>query len=119
MNTSSDKQLNTGKRINYLVLMITLVLCSPLQSVVPSISKANAATESSAAKAAETTEAEAEAVQKTFATADEAVNEFIAALGKDDLDTLLDIFGREYEEELIGGDPIASREAIKQAYEKA
>jgi len=31
VNTSSDKQLNTGKRINYLVLMITLVLCSPLQ----------------------------------------------------------------------------------------
>jgi len=119
VNTSSDKQLNTGKIINTLVLMITLVICSPLQDVVPIISGANAATETSAAKAPKAPESEAEEAQKTFATADEAVDEFIAALGKDDLDTLLDIFGREYEEELIGGDPIASREAIKQAYEKA
>jgi len=110
VNTNSDKQINTGKRINYLVLMITLVLCGPLQGVVPIISEANAATEDTEAKATE---------QKTFKTADAAVDEFIAALGKDDLDTLLDIFGREYEEELIGGDPIASRENRKQIAEKA
>jgi len=40
-------------------------------------------------------------------------------LKKGDHETLLDIFGREYEEELIGGDPIASKEARKQASEKA
>jgi len=113
VNTSSDKQLNIGKRINYLVLMITLVLYSPLQSVVPIISVVNAAEES------EENMSVTELEQTKFAAADEAVDSLIAALGKDDLDTLLDIFGREYEEELIGGDRIASREAIEQAYEKA
>jgi len=107
--TNSDKHTNIDKRKNYLVLLITLVLCSPLQGVVPIISEANAA-ETSEAKAAE---------QMTFKTADAAVNKLIAALEKDDLETLLDIFGREYEEELIGGDPIASRENRKQAAEKA
>ncbi len=110
MNTSSDKQLNIGKRINYLVLMITLVLYSPLQSVVPIISEANAAEES------EENMSVTELEQTKFATADEAVDSLIAALGKDDLDTLLDIFGREYEEELIVGDRRDSRDAIKQAY---
>ncbi len=59
VNTNSEKQLNTGKKINYLALMITLVLCSPLQNIVPVISEANAATETSEAKPAE---------QKTFKT---------------------------------------------------
>jgi len=111
--TNSDKQLNTGKRINYLVLMITLVLCSPLQSVVPVISEAKAVEEKTEVKVGQKLE------QMTFKTADAAVDTLIAALEKDDLDTLLDIFGREYEEELIGGDPIASRENRKQASEKA
>jgi len=110
VNTSSDKQLNTGRKIDYLVLMITLVLCSPLQSVVPIISEANAAAETSETSAPE---------QKTFKTAGAAVDSLIAALEKDDIDTLLDIFGREYEEELIGGDPIASRENRKQVAKKA
>jgi len=110
VNTNSDKYINTGNRISTFILLITLVLCSPIQSVVPIISEANAAAETSEAKAAE---------QKTFATADAAVDTLIAALEKDDLDTLLDIFGREYEEELIGGDPIASRENRKQVSEKA
>ncbi len=109
MKTNSDKQIYTGKKINHLVLMITLVFCSPLQSVVPIISKASAVEEKT----------EVNVEQKTFKTADEAVDEFIAALGKDDVNSLLDIFGREYEEELIGGDRIASRESIEQAYEKA
>jgi hypothetical protein len=110
VNTNSEKQLNAGKNINYLVLMMTLVFCSPLQSVVPIISEANAAAETSEAKPAE---------QKTFKTADAAVDSLIVALGKDDVDTLLDIFGREYEEQLIGGDPIASRENRKEAAKKA
>ena len=110
MNTNSEKQLNTGKRINYLVLMITLVLCSPLQSIVPFISEANAATEASDTKTQE---------QNTFKTADAAVDSLIAALGKDDVDTLLDIFGRQHEQQLIGGDPIASRENRKEAAKKA
>ena len=101
MNTKRGKHQIAGHGIISAVLLITLVLCSPLQSVFPIISEANAAE------------------QKTFATADAAVNTLVAALGKDDLDTLFDIFGREYEEELIGGDPIASREARKQVSEKA
>jgi len=109
VKTNSDKHTNIDKRKNYLVLLITLVLCSQLQGIVPIISEANAA-ETSEAKAAE---------QMTFKTADAAVDSLIAALEKDDLDTLLDIFGREYEEELIGGDPIASRENRKQASERA
>jgi hypothetical protein len=110
VNTNSDTQLITGKKINYLALMLTLILCSPLQSVAPIISGANAATETSAAKAPE---------QKTFKTADAAVDTLVAALGKDDVDALLDIFGREYEEQLIGGDPIASRENRKAVANKA
>jgi len=110
VNTNSDKYINTDQGFNYLVLTIALVLCSPLLGFVPIISEAKAAAETSEAKAAE---------QKTFATADAAVETLIAALEKDDLNTLLDIFGREYEEELIGGDPIASRENRKQAAEKA
>jgi len=38
VNTNSEKKLNTGRRINYLVLMITLVVCNPIQYVVPVIS---------------------------------------------------------------------------------
>ena len=110
VNTNSENQLNASKKTNYLVLMMTLVLCSPLQSVVPIISGANAATETSEAKAPE---------QKTFKTADAAVDSLIAALGKDDVDTLLDIFGRQYKEQLIGGDPIASRENRKAVAKKA
>ncbi len=109
VNTNSDKYI-TGKRINYLVLMITLVLCGPLQGVVPIISEAYAAAETSEAKAPE---------QKTFATADAAVDALIAALNKEEIDSLLDILGREYEEELIGGDPIASRVNRKQVSERA
>ena len=47
------------------------------------------------------------------------MDDLVAALEKDDVDTLLEIFGREYEEQLIGGDPIASRENRKEAAKKA
>jgi len=119
VNTNSDKYRNTGRRNNYLALMITLVLCNPLQSIVPIISEANAATETTEVKATETPEDEVEKAQKTFATEDEAVEEFIAALAKDDVGPILDIFGREYEEELIGGDPIANRENRQRAAAEA
>ena len=138
MNTSSDKQLNTDKRISTLVLMMTLVLCSPLQGcgkeedntqieleqtkLATAEDTVDSLTELEQTKlvtAEDTVDSLTELEQTKFATADEAVKEFIAALGKGDVDSLLDIFGREYEEELIGGDPIASRESIEQAYEKA
>ena len=80
-----------------------------MQSVIPIISTANAAEKKT----------EVNLKPKTFKTADAAVNELIAALEKDDLDNLLDIFGREWEEELIGGDPIASREARKRTSKRA
>ncbi len=101
VNIKQDKNQNAGQGIFPAVLLITLVLCNPLQDIVPIISEANAAE------------------QKTFATPGAAVDTLVAALEKDDLDTLLDIFGREYEEELIGGDPIASREARKEVSKRA
>ena len=109
MNTNCDKHKNTGHGIIYTALIITLVLYSLFLDVVPIISEANAEV-TSEAKAVE---------QMTFATPDAAVDALLAALEKDELETLFDIFGREYEDELIGGDPIASREARKQAFEKA
>jgi hypothetical protein len=53
------------------------------------------------------------AEQLTFATADAAVDAFIAAMAADDVEKLLDIFGQEYKSELIGGDEIAFRENRK------
>ncbi len=50
------------------------------------------------------------AQQSTYNKAEDAVAALLVALQKDDKDALLDIFGRQYEEELIGGDEAASRE---------
>ena len=50
------------------------------------------------------------AQQSTYDKAEDAVAALLAALRKDDQDAVLDIFGRQYEEELIGGDDVASRE---------
>ena len=113
VDTNSDKYNNNGQSIITSTLLVALFLCSSFQSGIPIISKANAAEETPAAEEATATK------QTAFKTADEAVKTLIVALEKDDLETLLDIFGREYEEELIGGDPIASREARKQASTKA
>ena len=101
MNTKRDKHHIAGQGIVPIGLLLALLLCSPINNFVPFISVAYAAE------------------QMTFKTPDAAVDSLLAALKKDDLDTLLDIFGREYEEELIGGDPIASREARKQVAGKA
>ncbi len=48
--------------------------------------------------------------QLTYDKAEDAVAALLVALQKDDQDAMLDIFGRQYEEELIGGDEAASRE---------
>jgi hypothetical protein len=50
--------------------------------------------------------------QQTFATPNAAVDALIAAVAADDMEKLLDIFGREYEEDLVGGDEIAFRESL-------
>jgi len=50
------------------------------------------------------------AQQSTYNKAEDAVAALLAALQKDDMDAILDIFGRQYEDELIGGDEAASRE---------
>ena len=50
------------------------------------------------------------AQQSTYNKAEDAVAALLAALQKDDMDAMLDIFGRQYEDELIGGDEAASRE---------
>ena len=49
----------------------------------------------------------------TFATPDAAVEALVAAVAADDMERLLDIFGQEYESELIGGDEIEFRENRK------
>ena len=51
--------------------------------------------------------------QLTFATPDAAVDALVAAAAADDMEKLRDIFGPEYEEDLIGGDEIAFRETLK------
>jgi len=48
--------------------------------------------------------------QQTYAEAEDAVAALLAALQKKDIDDLLDVFGSQYEEELVGGDEVASRE---------
>jgi hypothetical protein len=53
------------------------------------------------------------AEQLTFATPDAAVDALVAAVAADDVEKLLDIFGREYETDLIGGDEIAFRKTRK------
>jgi DUF2950 family protein len=85
------------------VLSIALIIIGQLQDNFTLITNINAA----------------ESEQKTYETADAAVAALITALGNEKVDAVLDIFGREFETELIGGDPIASREARKRAYLKA
>ncbi len=53
------------------------------------------------------------AEQLTFATPDAAVEALVAAVAADDVEKLLDIFGRKYKSDLIGGDEIAFRESRK------
>ena len=53
------------------------------------------------------------AEQLTFATPDAAVDAFVAAMAADDVERLFDIFGRQYKNELIGGDEIEFRENRK------
>ena len=53
------------------------------------------------------------AEQQTFATPDAAVDALVAAVAADDVEKLLDIFGRQYESDLIGDDEIAFRESRK------
>jgi Protein of unknown function (DUF2950) len=48
--------------------------------------------------------------QQTYAEAEDAVAALLAALQKKDIVDLLDVFGSQYEEELVGGDEVASRE---------
>lgn len=48
--------------------------------------------------------------QKTYTEAEDAVAALLTALQKKDIHDLLDVFGSQYEEELIGGDEVASRE---------
>jgi hypothetical protein len=53
------------------------------------------------------------AEQLTFATPDAAVAALVAAVAADDVEKLFDIFGREYEDELVGGDEIEFRETLE------
>ena len=57
--------------------------------------------------------------QKTFKNPEAAVKTMLAALEKDNVNKLLEIFGKEHEEALIGGDPIAAREKRRQVAKAA
>ncbi len=98
---NTDKHPTTALWAPPRTLLATLVLCGGLQGIAPIIATADAEE------------------QKTFATADAAAKSFIEAVGKDDIDAMLAILGREYEEELLGGDPDAGRKARKRAFEAA
>jgi hypothetical protein len=100
VNTKRVKFTKSIQRVISFALL-TIALCSPINIIAPFVSVAFAQE------------------QMTYETPDAAVDSLLTALKKGDRETLLDIFGREYEEELIGGDPIASKEARKQASEKA
>ena len=51
--------------------------------------------------------------QTTFSEAEDAVTALGAALQQNDRDAFLDIFGRQYEEELIGGDEANAAENLR------
>jgi hypothetical protein len=68
---------------------------------------------------ANTGAAAAEAGRKTFATPEAAVEALLVALAEDDPGALLDIFGREHEDQLIGSDEAASRARRQEAHEAA
>lgn len=53
------------------------------------------------------------AEQLTYKTPDAAVASLVAAVAADDTEKLFDIFGREFEDELVGGDDIEFRETLK------
>jgi hypothetical protein len=61
----------------------------------------------------------AETAQKHFPTPEAAVDALIAGLAAETPDSLLDIFGREYEDRLIGSDEAASRANRKRAHDAA
>ena len=50
--------------------------------------------------------------QETFATAENAVEALSSVLEKDDFDSLLDVFGHDYKDELLGGDENAVMETV-------
>jgi len=54
----------------------------------------------------------AEQQQTTFDEAEDAVQGLLAALQTDGNDALLELFGRQYEAELLGGDEVNSRENL-------
>ena len=51
-----------------------------------------------------------ETQQSTYSNTEDAVAALLVALQKDEIDAVLEIFGRQYEDELIGGDEAAARE---------
>ena len=59
------------------------------------------------------------AEQKSFNSPDAAVSALLQAVGQDDVDALFGIFGREYEQLLVGSDTVALRENRRQGYERA
>ena len=57
--------------------------------------------------------------QKVFKTPEAAVEALLEALRKNDDNALLDIFGREHKELVVGTDKVAARENRERAYEAA
>jgi hypothetical protein len=102
----TDKHPTTARWVSSRALLAALVICGALQGIVPIIAIA----------AAEEQKAEE---PKTFATADAAAKSLIAALGKDGVEDLLVILGREYELELFADDPDAGRKARGRLFEAA
>lgn len=100
MSMQSEKHRISGHRVFSYLLFATLLTYGVLQGGVSIISSAMAAD------------------QKMYVTPEAAVEDLVASLAKDDMDSLLNIFGRSHEEKLIGGDPVASRVNRKRIYQE-
>jgi len=59
------------------------------------------------------------AEQKRFESPGAAVSALLQAVGQDDVNALLNIFGKDFEELLAGADQVALRENRRSAYERA
>jgi hypothetical protein len=101
VSMQNEKHQISGQRVFSYLLLVTLLTYSVLQGNIPLISSAMAAD------------------QKMYVTPEAAVEDLVASLVKDDMDSLLNIFGRQHEKKLIGGDPVASRANRKLLYQEA
>jgi hypothetical protein len=90
-NDQMNKNLNTISSAIF-ILIVSLMLAAPLLNAAEDVQ------------------------QTTFKEAEDVVNALISALQKNDRDAFLDLFGRQYEEVIIGGDKVTARKNLGIAF---